>query len=616
MKVVFAGNPNVGKTSLFNRVTRSFEHVGNYPGVTVERKTKKVKINGKEYVFSDLPGLYSLNARSAEEMISADELRSKNMDVVVVVCEINNLGRNLYLATQIALLGVKTVIAVNMIDELPLGKKFDAKKLSDGLGLKVVPVSAKYRKGVKELIEAIDGATVAASVPKFVYSNTEAEAAVRYNYIDKILEGVISGKNVNAVCALDKIALNKYLALPVFFLIMAAIFYLTFGLIGKFLSQCLQSGVQYLSDYTASLMHSMPLWISALVSQGIICGVGGVVAFLPQVVLLYFFIGLLEDSGYISRVAFMTDDLFGKVGLSGRAAFTLIMGFGCSATAIVTARGLDNKNMRIKTVLLTPFMSCSAKMPVFSAITAAFFSGNPLVIFMLYVFGAVIALLIASLLQKTPLKSENNTFVMEMPPYRMPTAERLFQLMGFGAKSFTLKIGGSVFCLSVLSWVLCNFSLAKGFVVGGEGSFMQTFASFCTPLFAPLGFNWKAVTALIGGLVAKESVISIMGGFGGLANVLTQSQVMPFMVFTLLYVPCVATLGVIAKEIGTKYAVLSAIGQFAVAYVAALIVSVCSGKVTAIFVICLAIIIVLIIKGIITKHNRRHGGCVSCEKCK
>ena len=616
MKVVFAGNPNVGKTSLFNRVTGSFEHVGNYPGVTVQRKAKTTKIDGEEYEFVDLPGLYSLNARSAEEVLAANELRSKNADVVVVVCEVNNLCRNLYLATQIFDLGIKTVLAVNMMDELPRGRKFDAEKLAERLGVAVVPVSAKYRKGSENLIKEIKRARVPRLHKSRIYTDVRREAAERYSLIDSVTEGVFTGKKVSGVCAFDKIVLNKYLALPVFLIIMAAIFFVTFGVVGKFLCKGIQYGVEQLSQTAGYALSGSPDWLNALISQGIIGGVGGVLAFLPQVVLLYFFIGLLEDSGYISRVAFMTDDLFGKIGLSCRAAFTLIMGFGCSATAIVTARGLDDANMRVKTVMLTPFMSCSAKMPVFSAITAAYFNGNPLVIFAMYLLGVTMALVCAAVMQKTPLKSKNDCFVMELPPYRVPTFERLFQLVGSGVKSFVVKIGGSVFCLSVLAWILCNFSLARGFVLSGEGSIMQTFASIIAPIFRPLGFgNWKAVAALLSGLVAKESVITVIGGFGGVSAVLGYDQAMPFMVFALLYVPCVASLGVTAKEIGAKYAVISAASQFAIAYVVAFAVRACMIYEFLLAIAIVAVIIVLTVRGII-KFSGRCRNCASCGKCK
>ena len=662
------GNPNVGKTSLYNRITHSLEHVGNWHGVTVSSVSKTVNYGEDEVKFVDLPGLYSLTVYSPEEGISRDEILSRGYDVVVNVCDVNNLPRNLYLTLQLLELNVPVVLTVNMMDELKKkGKTLDCERLRKALGVPVVPVSSRYRSDVGSFMDTvlgylkdkpmpaytlgylsklpiervkgiIAGAAAKAGLDEtyaaiklleadsFVFEklgltdaqknelkkmgDTQSEVArVRYEYIDEITSGLVidlppenelsstrkkpkkqkiekekkEGESLYGFSAIDKVVLNKYLALPIFLLVMALIFVITFGLLGKALTMLLELGIDkllYAPITSAMKKGNCADWLVGLVGDGIIKGVGGILVFLPQIVLLFFFLALLEDSGYISRVAFMTDGIFRKIGLSGRSAFTLLMGFGCSATAVLTARGLEDETMRRKTILLTPFMSCSARLPVYSTIAAAYFTkGSPLVIFGMYIIGVAVALTLAAIFEKTKkLKSGRLSFIMEMPPYRIPTAERVWQIIWHNTKTFIIRVGTVVFALNVIVWLLSNFSFTSGYTYGTDAhSILNIVGGFIAPVFKPLGFgNWKAVTALISGLVAKEVVISSLDSLGGVEAVFagTHSSLsaLSFMTFTLLYVPCVATLSAIRKEAGIKW-MFAALGlQLGVAYIVSLIV--------------------------------------------
>lgn len=655
--VSLVGNPNVGKTSLYNRITGSLEHVGNWHGVTVAEVSKSVHHGDCSVNVIDLPGLYSLSVYSPEEGISRDRILSGESNLIINICEVNNLTRNLYLTLQLLELGVPVLLAVNMMDELyKRGKTLDCKKIENALGIPVVPVSAKRKEDAALLIDksieyiksssrahtslpyqdklplgkvsAIigDKASEAGFGAKYAaikvlerdgfvieklglteeqiaavdaLGDTQAMlAGVRYEFISHICEGVFTdsesdpakktrkkaGSHGLGFSRIDKVVLNKYAALPIFFLVMALIFFVTFGLIGNFFTWLLELGIEKLlyNPITRGLTKvDCPQWIIGLLGDGIINGVGGILVFLPQIVLLFFFLALLEDSGYISRVAFMTDGIFRKIGLSGRSAFTMLMGFGCSATAVLTARGLEDDTMRKKTVLLTPFMSCSARLPVYSAIAAAFFAGGkPFVIFGMYILGAAVSLTLAAIFEKCvkPLKSGKLSFIMEMPPYRFPTAERVGQIIWHNTKAFLVRVGTMIFALNVIVWVLANFSFTAGYTVGKEAkSILETFSGWIAPVFAPLGFgNWKAVTSLIGGLVAKEVVISTIDSLGGVEAIFLGAHpslsALAFMTFTLLYVPCVATLAAIRKEIGVKWMFFSLVLQICVAYLVSLAV--------------------------------------------
>ena len=691
LKIALTGNPNVGKTSLYNRVTRSFEHVGNWHGVTVGSVEKTIVYNGENVTVTDLPGMYSLSVYSFEEGVARDRVFARADDVVVNVCEVGNLSRNLYLTLQLLEFGLPVVLVVNMMDELKRrGETLDHLRIAKELGIPVVPMSAKYKSDSAELLSACakvaekrsssrrlpyldklplgkvkkivgDGLRTCGfdedwaclkllERDEFVVEKSGLSekqkieidglgdwqsmiAKLRYEYIDKLTDGIISGgkKNQERVSKTDKVVLNRFLALPLFLLTMAVIFFVTFGLVGKWLSDLLETFISScIAAPTVTLLTKAdaPQWVTALIGDGIIGGVGSVIVFLPQVVMLFFFLALLEDSGYISRVAFMTDGLFRKIGLSGRSVFTLLMGFGCSATALLTARGLEDENTRRKTVLLTPFMSCSARLPVYSAIAGAFFlGGRPLIIFLLYVLGATVAIVIAAIFEHgvKRLKSGKLSFIMEMPPYRMPTFERVFQIIWNNAKVYIIRVGTVIFAFNVIIWILSYFSLVRGFVPTGEGSILHSIAGLIAPCFVPLGFgNWKAVTSLLSGVVAKEIVISSLASLGGAEAVFVgtyaKAAAMSFMTFTLLYTPCIATLGAMKKEIGTKFMLLGLLMQTAVAYIVSLAVYWLGVLFTAfkppVWTVLLAVVGIAVIAALaITVRALRRGKCLACGKC-
>lgn len=741
--MALTGNPNVGKTSVYNRLTHSVEHVGNWHGVTVKEVSKKILFDHHTVNMVDLPGLYSLSVYSFEESITRDNVLAGTNDLIINICEVNNLARNLYLTLQLLELNVPIVLVVNMMDELKKqGKVLNYRKIENILKIPIVPMSAKYHSDVHLLMEvALDyvqnhgnnmveltyleklplddilsiisaNATNAHLNPRWaaikVLENDEfvlkkldlsdmqkeaikkfgdCQALVaesRYEFIDQITEGAISRSVVdehhemheheihnvplepdnmevlpegadkstadmkhikhhnkhksksrlylNGFNALDKVVLNKYLAIPIFLILMALIFVVTFGLLGKLISDLLNLGIEkliYLPLTNWLTVINCPLWIHKLLTEGIVLGVGGILTFLPQVVLLFFFLALLEDSGYISRVAFMTDGIFRKIGLSGRSAFTMLMGFGCSATAVLTARGLEDKMMRKKTVLLTPFMSCSARLPVYSTIAAAFFAGGqPFIIFALYILGVAVALGLAAFFEKVikPMKSGKLSFIMEMPPYRLPTGERVFQLIWNNVKVFIIRVGTVVFALNVIVWILSNFSFVYGFTVGTEHkSILELVSGFIAPIFTPLGFgNWRAVTSLMSGLVAKEVVISSIASLGGVEAIFIGNyqslSALCFMVFTLLYVPCIATLSAMNKEIGFKWTMLGLALQLGTAYIVTLIVHsigllfyVNFGLAVGIVILAVVAIALILVTLSIIKNR---GKCpYSCDNC-
>jgi ferrous iron transport protein B len=664
---------NVGKTSLFNELTDSFMHVGNWHGVTVESAEKTFARGDTLIQMQDLPGIYSLTAVSPEEVVSRDAILSGEYDVLINVCEVNNLCRNLYFTLQLLELDAPFVIAVNMVDELErTGKTIDYKYISDRLGVPVIPVSAKYRGGADKLADAaiaraaarrarvrlgyldklplkqvaaiiapncagtgyglewcavkalerdayvLDalGLTAAQTAAIERLGDTQsALAEARYGFITEITDRAVKPPAATApgtrkrasgsspgYPVIDKVLLNKYLALPIFLLIMALIFFLTFAEISVPFSYLPGEGFEnmpvmpgaYLRMHIGWVIRNAlyepavnllahinaPEWTIALFASGVINGVGGVAAFLPQIVLLFFFLALLEDTGYMSRVAFMTDGIFGRAGLSGRSAFTLMMGFGCSAAAVLTARNLESEAVRKKTVLLTPFMSCSARMPVYALIASPFFGElSFLVILSVYVIGIAAALLWAWILNRIPaLKAEQPDFIMEMPPYRLPTAVRVSKIIAANAEAFLIRVGTLIFAMSVIMWILSNFTFCFAYVDGGAHSMLGVLGGALAVLFRPLGFGtWQAAGSLLSGLIAKEivaeSLVSMAGAAGGSLSGFFASPAgaYAYLVFVLLYVPCIAAVGEIAKELGCKLAAASAAMQLGTAYIFAYI---------------------------------------------
>ena len=618
MKIALCGNPNVGKTTLFNKLTRSDEPVGNWHGVTVDVRTKK---SARGVFLSDLPGAYSLTARTAEERITRDNILFGDYDVIVYVAEVNNLRRNLYMFMQLAELGRPTVLVVNMMDEAR--GPIDLNLLSKRLGVPVVGTSVKDKSQKASILAAAEAAlnkkpivpdyvsdaavkkTYAALNDKKISGLTAAfvalkilerdefiaekaeyklkncdgcsacacdvdlPARLRYGYIDRILSGVAAPASVpKSTLKIDKIALGK-LALPVFLLVMAAVFVITFEL-GKPISDFLAGLIERAQSLV--LQADMPPWVSRLLSEGVVGGVGAVLAFLPQVVLIFLLTALLQDSGYMSRVAFLTDDFFKKFGLNGRAAFSMVLGLGCSATAVLSSRGISGEGVRRRAAFATPFCPCSARLAVFTAI-AAYFGLSGFAVAAMYILGFISALAVLKVMQAVRREESDDEFIMEMPPYRVPSAKRVLGVVASNVLAFISRVGSVVLGLSVIMWVLCNFSVRDGFTGGVENSMMSTLCTVVSPVFAPLGFgSWRATAALLSGIAAKETVVSVIGALGGMGEVFaSRASAVSFMIFTTLYVPCVATLSAIAKENGIKSALLSAAVHTLVAYTCALL---------------------------------------------
>lgn len=620
MKIALCGNPNVGKTTLFNRLTRSDAPVGNWHGVTVGVTAKRVS---KTDTLFDLPGSYSLTARTKEEEVTRDNILCGEYDCFLYVAEVNNLRRNLYMLMQLIEADKPVALVVNMMDEAR--GKVDLKLLEARLGIPVVGTSVKSKNPKLEILQAAERAVKHRPVPLaylktpqitalaskltsasekaglnkefcalkilerdgYIESklgikpdascaacgacaNIDMPAQLRYEHIRNLLEGVCesNGKILAVTNKIDRIVLGK-LALPIFLAVMTAVFVITFEA-GKPLSDALVGLVELLDPPIMRL--SAPEWVKSLLSDGVVAGVGGVLAFLPQVVILYLLTALLQDSGYMSRVAFVTDDFFKKFGLSGRAAFSVVLGLGCSASAVLTSRGISGENARRRAALVTPFCPCSARLAVFVAISS-YFSISGVFVAALYLLGFTAALVVLKLSALKTKATDGDSLIMEMPPYRLPGIKRVAGVVLRNTLSFVVRVGTTVFAVSVIMWALCNFSIGYGYTGGADVSVMNTFAGIIAPVFGPLGFgNWKATAALISGVAAKETVISVITSLGGMGDVFgSRIAAMSFSVFTCLYVPCVATLSALAKETGIKTAALSAAIHTAVAYISALV---------------------------------------------
>ena len=699
VQVSLVGNPNTGKTTLFNTLTGAHEHVGNWHGVTVEEKVRKYKCKDEDISIVDLPGIYSLTPLSFEEKVAVEYLLKRPDDIIVNICDASNLQRNLYLTLSLLEMGAKVILAINQIDKRPICK-IDFALLEKLLGVKVVYLNAGDKKSVNQLnneivnlanLKASPATTAnAKSLPYFFdlclnhvlpnlsgkveerfknfyalklleddegvkekfgledvnFDKSEEVARARYDYIDKVLSKCCSKRErVYGQSKLDKIFLNRFLAFPIFICLIAIAFYLTFFSFGAWLSD----GLSYIlekcisSPFLSFLENSCGTesWIYSLFDNAIFGGVGSILSFLPQVALLFLFLSILEDSGYLSRVAFVFEDLLGKVGLSGKSVYTLLMGFGCSTTAVLTARNMEDKNSKIKTALLTPYMSCSAKFPIYTVLGGAFFgAGNIFVIIGLYLLGVVVAVLLSYIFEKTVLKSREQSFILEFPPYRMMSFKRTFSVLWQNIKLFLVRVGSLIVAMNIIVWVLSNFSITLKFVGSTGGvSMLETFGKILSPIFIPLGFNsWGLISALIAGLVAKEvivSSISMFGGGEGLGLNSTQSalfavggavcfaspsSVLSYLVFCLLYCPCFATISVLSKEIGKRWTIIGILIEFVVAYLSAFVVYTIA-RAVEVFGIGKSLMLIFAIASIVEsvllviKHFRKKQGCPYSKKC-
>lgn len=658
-----AGNQNCGKTTLFNQLTGSNQHVGNFPGVTVDRKDGSIRGNSNTLV-TDLPGIYSMSPYSSEEIVTRNFVLNEHPRGIINIVDATNIERNLYLTMQLMELDIPMVLALNMMDEVrENGGSININRMEEMLGIPVVPISAAKNEGIDELVshalhvakyqekpEKIDycdaeddGGAVHrclhaimhliedhardAEIPvrfaaaklaerdalileklkldqnekemlEHIVKQMETErgldrsaaiAHMRFDFIEKICDASVvkpkeSKEHIRST-KIDRILTGKYTAIPCFVGIMALVFYLTFSVIGAFLANILDMGISALGGYVDQLMTAAHVnsALQSLVMDGIFNGVGSVLSFLPVIVTLFFFLSLLEDSGYMARVAFVMDKLLRKIGLSGRSIVPMLIGFGCTVPGVMASRTLPSERDRRMTILLTPFMSCSAKLPIYGFFAAAFFPKNSaLVMILLYFGGIVMGILMALLLRRTMFSGEAVPFVMELPNYRMPGAKNVGHLLWDKAKDFLQRAFTVIFLATLVIWFLQTFDMHLNIVSDSKDSILAMLAGAIAPVFKPMGFgDWRISTALITGFMAKESVVStlsvLFGSTEALLAAITPLAAASLLVFCLLYTPCVAAIAAIKRELGGKWAVGVVVGQCVIAWVAALAVYLIGG---------------------------------------
>ncbi len=612
INVALAGNPNTGKTTLFNALTGAQQRIGNWPGVTVEKVVGQIKKGGKVISIVDLPGTYTLAGYSLEEKIVVDYITKEKPDLVVNVVDASNLERNLYLTIQLIELGRPMLVVLNMIDEAQ-GKGFeiDTQSLSHHLGVPVVTTVASRKDGVQRLLEQFDisaqppQAAADSLLPAYLERNRslaaaqleEAQIEARYAFIGQILEQAVKKESTDQRGwseKLDDILTNRLLGIPIFLAIMYFLFELSFSWVGSPLSDLLDVLInEKLAAWTIEVMTAAGAadWLSSLLVDGVIAGVGGVLVFVPIIFTLFLLISFVEGTGYMARGAFIMDQAMRRLGLSGKAFLPMLMGFGCSVPAIMGARILDTERDRRVTMLITPLMSCSARLPVYALLAAVFFAGKETpVIFSLYLLGIVFAILMGILFKSTILKGESEPLILELPPYRMPALRTVVLQTWERGKGFLIKAGTIIFSMSVLLWFLCGYNLSGPAEI--QDSLAAAIGGVIAPLFALHGFaNWESGVALLTGIMAKEAVVSTMAivyGAGELASeapeMVTQIQAVmssvftplaayAFLVFNLLYTPCMAALATLRKEFGSwKWTLFAAGYPFVLAWLVSLVI--------------------------------------------
>ena len=659
MIFALAGNQNCGKTTLFNALTGSNQHVGNFPGVTVDQKAGVIK--GTDHQVVDLPGIYSIRPYTQEEIVTRDFILKSRPDAIINIVDATNMERNLYLTLQLLTLQVPTVIALNMMDELVgNGGSVDVQKMSEAIGVPVVPISAAKNQGITELVDTLIDTASRRVTPKvqdfcpegpvhrcihavchiiedhaqriniarrfcamkliegeqdffdaLELSQNEKEliehtviemehetgldrnaalADMRYNFIEKVCNQCVvkakESREHRRSMQIDKVLTHRIFAIPLFIAIMGLVFFLTFNVVGAFLSDVLSyaiDGLTLLADRALTAYGINPV-VHSLVIDGIFAGVGSVVSFLPLIVTLFFFLSILEDSGYMARVAFVMDKLLRKIGLSGRSFVPMLVGFGCSVPAIMATRTLSSNRDRKMTILLTPFMSCSAKIPIYTLFAAAFFPGHELLVMLaLYFGGILVGILVALVLKNTAFKGNPVPFVMELPNYRFPSAKSVVLLMWEKAKDFLTRAFTVIFMATVIIWFMQTFDTRLNVVENSGSSILAALGRLVSPIFAPLGFgDWRMVTALVSGFTAKEAVVSTFGVILGVSteqlgialhSLFTTASAASFLAFCLLYTPCVAAVSTIKTELKSGWKTVGIVfAQCLVAWLAAFMV--------------------------------------------
>ena len=656
-KITFAlvGNQNCGKTTLFNALTGSNQHVGNFPGVTVDRKSGVIKGHPDTEVV-DLPGIYSLSPYTSEEIVSRQFIFNSKPQGIINIVDATNIERNLYLTMQLMELGIPMVLALNMMDEVRNnGGTIDINELETSLGIPVVPISAAKNEGVEELVDhaihvaryqegprradfcnptdhggavhrcihavihLIEDHAQAAGIPlrfaackvvegdarviealhltdnehdtiDHILKQLEAErcldpaasmADMRYSYIKRIC-GRSVVKPVESVehkrsRRIDEVLTGRWTAIPAFLLFMCLMFWLTFDVIGGTMQEWLDEGIQWITAQTDALLQSWNVSdvVHALIIDGVFIGVGAVVSFIPIILTLFFFLSILEDSGYMARIAFVTDKSLRRIGLSGRSIVPLLMGFGCSVPSVMASRTLPSARDRQLTVMLTPFMSCTAKLPIYAFFTQLFFPDNgALVMISLYLLGILMAIIVALVLKNTIYRGEPVPFVMELPNYRIPTAVSVLRLIWDKGKDFMQRAFSVIFIATIVVWFLQSFDFHLSLVADPQNSILASMASVISPIFEPLGFaDWRITTSLISGFMAKESVVStltvLFGSGVSISSVLGVASAYALLVFCLLYTPCVATIATVRHELGNRHAWAMVVWQCVVAWLVA-----------------------------------------------
>ena len=619
LAVALTGNPNTGKSTIFNELTGARQKIGNWPGVTVDKKVGYTRYKDRAISVVDLPGTYSVNARSPEEKIVIDYLMNTKLDLVVDVVDSSNIERNLYLTVQLLEKGIPLLIDLNMQDDAKRrGVRIDTKKLEECLGMPCVETVGRSKKSTQHLLDVFTSTIMAQYQPSELVKNhiakveeieassksdaekLEAISEARYALIDKVMAQAVDMGNVGQSRSekIDHYLANGILALPIFLVILYAVFQITFTWIGQPIADALDEliNTDFLDFMTGTLTDAgVADWMVSLVCDGIIAGVGAVLTFVPLIFVLFFCLSFLDGTGYMARIAFIMDPIMRRCGLTGKGLMPLMMGFGCGVPAIMGARALDSEKDRMVSILITPFLTCGAKLPIMALFAAMFFPDNAAnVVFAMYIVGVVMAIVVAKGLGKTLFKDEGSTFLLELPPYRVPDMKSVLLETWDKGKGYLVKAGTIIFAASVLLWVMSNYNFSGPCEI--EDSILATLGSWMSVLFTFQGFDtWEAGAAILSGIMAKETVVATIGILYGVADVSTEAEdaldsaaqmmgtdmatafttlsALAFMVFSQLYTPCVTALGTIKKEAGGwKWMIFSAVYQFAIAWFVALLV--------------------------------------------